>query len=204
MYIPDHFSVHHQNDIEAFISENRFGVFIFCQNNNFEASHLPFTYTKVDHQYALEFHIARENPLAKMIQNDTSALFVIQGAHGYITSSVYHHANVPTYNYEAVHLHGKIKLMDENELKHHLESLTNEFEKQNQTKLELGQLPKELLTNYFKEIIGFKLHAQKIEASFKLSQNRNKADFDEILNDLSRNPNHQALIKAMKSKRQND
>jgi predicted FMN-binding regulatory protein PaiB len=50
---------------------------------------------------------------------------------------------------------------------------------------------------YFKEIIGFKITSYKTEAAFKLSQNRNEADFQAIIEDLKKDPSNHSLVRAM-------
>ena len=52
-------------------------------------------------------------------------LAIFSGVHTYISSSWYNHENVPTWNYLAVHVSGKIRLIEGQELMDHLKSLTD-------------------------------------------------------------------------------
>lgn len=62
------------------------------------------------------------------MEDDDEVLCDFLGAHSYISSSWYEKTNVSTWNYEAVQIRGKIKLMNNKELFQHLEKLTFKYE----------------------------------------------------------------------------
>ena len=73
------------------------------------------------------------------------------------------------------------------------------FTSERTNKLDYSKFSKSMLENYLNEIIGFRLRAYKIEAAYKMSQNRNEADFQNIVTDLSesKNPLDQEVAKEM-------
>ncbi len=104
---------------------------------------------------------------------------IVNGEHSYITPRWYRSGrDVPTWNYAVAHLHGNIELVesfaDQVEI---LKQLTVFFESTSPSPWKF-ELPDDLLNEsaLTAAIISFKFHVEKIEAKFKLSQNRSKAD----------------------------
>ena len=93
----------------------------------------------------LQCHLALANPTWQRIQNGAQVLAVFQGPNAYISSSyVTTKAEtgrvVPTWNYQAVHVQGKVQVIqDPDRLKHHLSQLTSQHEA---TMTELWSRPK--------------------------------------------------------------
>jgi transcriptional regulator len=199
MFVPESFMEYDLNKIESFLLNNSFGTLIHSGDSEPIATHLPFLIERKDTSLRLEGHIALQNEQSRFIRKGKSVLVTFLGPSGYISSTVYGHPNVPTYNYQAVHVYGSITPMSENQLINHLEKMVNKHEESRSPSLDLKHLPNDILESYYKEILGFKIESYKIEAAFKLSQNRNSTDFESILNDLSKDPKNEALIEAMKN-----
>ncbi len=201
MYIPADFRVDDPAVIRAFLEEHPFGMLTVNGSNGWPVStHLPFLFVETQDQWAVECHLALANELADFLVNGAKATMVVNGAHGYVSSSVYTHVNVPTYNYQAVHLSGTIEVMDETELVEHLKAVVADFEKSRASQLDFDNWPAEMIRHYVTEIKGVRLIILKTEAAFKLSQNRNEVDFDRIVNDLEQIGQHE-LAKAMRLNR---
>lgn len=200
MYIPKDFELKDQGLILTFLEQHPFGSLAVNGPDGIPAIvHIPFSFEFTGSATHLEFHVAAENPIVPAISGAGQGKLIVLGAHGYISSSVYRHVNVPTYNYESVHVSGKIRRLTNPELKHHLTKLVDSFEANRENKLHMSQWPADLLDAYMQEIVGFRLEMHHLEAAFKLSQNRNEADFNRILDDLNtRTSNDQQLADAMK------
>jgi transcriptional regulator len=56
-----------------------------------------------------------------------------------------------------------------------------------------------MIEAYKKEILGFRITSTRIEAAYKLSQNRNKEDHKRILADLEKDENNRSIVEAMKN-----
>ena len=200
MYIPQEFNIEDEEIIRSFIRANPLGTFITTFGGAQPyITHLPFLLIEDQSGFYLEAHIAKENLHSRILMNDKDSTIVFTGAQGYISSSVYGHENVPTWNYQAVHVHGKLEMLDDKELIQHLKASVKFFERGRENPLELASISKELLNAYLPDIIGFRLNPYKVEAAFKLSQNRNETDFTSIVNDVEQRPDGRALAQAMKT-----
>ncbi len=200
MYIPKEFELKDQELVLKFLEQHPFGALTVNGPDGFPAVvHIPFTCEFTASGNCLEFHVAKENTIVSAISEVNRGKLIVLGAHGYISSSVYTHINVPTYNYEAVHVSGKIEQLTDPEMKHHLTRLVDSFEAGRENKVHMNQWPADLIEAYMKEIVGYRIEIQQLEAAFKLSQNRNEVDFNRILADLNeRTSNDQQLAQAMK------
>ena len=129
MYIPEIYKNENQEEIIDFLKKNSFGILINQNNGNIAATHIPLELEINENgkQY-LEGHISKENPQWKSFENDNSILAVFSGPHSYISPSWYDHENVPTWNYIAVHVHGKVKILDDKRAILSLKKLIDKYE----------------------------------------------------------------------------
>ncbi|HYG39996.1 MAG TPA: FMN-binding negative transcriptional regulator [Cytophagales bacterium] len=104
--------------------------------------------------------------------------------HHYISSSWYAHPNAPTWNYMSVHISGKSKIIEGEMLWEAVRRLTDKYEKMAREPISLATLP-ESVQKQMNGLVGFEISIEKVEASFKLSQNRNAKDYENIIQELS-------------------
>jgi transcriptional regulator len=103
--------------------------------------------------------------------------------HSYISSSWYNHPNAPTWNYLSVHVTGKLKKVEGEKIWESVRRLTNRYEQKSANPVSLDTLP-ESVQKQMNGIVGFEISIDKVEAAFKLSQNRNDEDFQNIVKQL--------------------
>lgn len=127
---------------------------------------------------ALQFHISRGNGLVRGLDG-TTALAVVNGPDGYVSPRWDGDpaASVPTWNYVAVELEGRVRRMDEEGLIGLLEALSARHE---------GRLPAPAWTldklaaprrrQLMAGIAGFEMEIAAWRPTFKLSQNKDAAD----------------------------
>lgn len=202
MYVPKEFSVKDQTQRDAFIAEHPFVTLTSVDTDGFPiATHLPVIAKQDEQSWIFEGHMALANNQSQHVQNGQKALVIITGSDAYISSSLYTHENAPTWNYEAVHAYGVLELLTNEELDKHLDDLVAFFEKNRVKPLVYSHFSPTMIESYKKEIVGFRLKAVKIEAAFKLSQNRNEIDQKAIIADLEKCPfsGAQEMAKVMKS-----
>ncbi|MCI2256885.1 FMN-binding negative transcriptional regulator [Domibacillus sp. PGB-M46] len=184
MYIPKYYRVTDVDEIQEFIQMNSFGTLVTTKQGKPIATHLPLQLMKEGDTYYLTGHMAYRNPQWRTFETCEDVLVMFQGPHAYVSSSWYEQENVPTWNYQAVHVYGTASILNEEELKQDLAMLLQKYEKYRKNAVLWDKLSPQLLEKELKGIIGFKIQVQEIQAANKLSQNRNKKDYQNIVNKL--------------------
>jgi transcriptional regulator len=100
-----------------------------------------------------------------------------------VSSSWYNHENVPTWNYIAVHVYGKLSILNEQELMGSLNRLVDKYESNSVNPVKVEKLSENTLRS-IKGIVGFKIKIENIHSAYKLSQNRNDEDHHNIVKEL--------------------
>lgn len=186
MYIPEEFLIQDEATILAFLQSHSFGTCCATHAHaRLTASQLPFVIEKENDALVFYTHVAKANPLSAL-ENGDEVLLLFQGEHGYISSSWYASTNVPTWNYEAVHVYGAVQRQTPEELYPQLKKLTAQHEKEVDGHINPDELPERMIESYLQHILGLKITATRVEAQFKLSQNRNEKDFGLIIEQLEK------------------
>lgn len=186
MYIPSSFAENDINKLFGFIRENNFGI-LFSNNQNFpEATHLPFMLNKnFGENGTLIAHFAKANKHWKRISEQQEMLVIFNGPHSYISPSWYkNRVTVPTWNYAAVHVYGKPKVIHErNQLLQMVTDLTNFHENQIKSNWSLEE-GESIIETELKAIVGIEIEISRIEGKFKFNQNRSIDDQARVLENL--------------------
>ncbi|RAS89371.1 FMN-binding negative transcriptional regulator [Priestia endophytica] len=206
MYIPRYFKVTHVDEIWEFVQENSFGTMVTTKQGKPIATHLPLQLVKEGDTYYITGHVAYGNPQWRTFETCKDVLVMFQGPHAYISSSWYKQENVPTWNYQAVHVYGTASILNEEELKQDLTKLLQKYEKHRKNPVLWDKLSPEVLEKQLKGIVGFKIKVQEIQAANKLSQNRNEDDYQHIVNKLyeEKDLNSQQMAQLMERKFKKD
>lgn len=183
MYTPAHFRAEDRAKISAVIHAHSFATLTTRGAGGLTTSHLPFLYDEsAGPQGTLFAHIARANGQWRDFsgQPAAEALVVFQGEHGYISPRWYAgHAtmkHVPTWNYEAVHAYGVPRVLeDARRTVELLEKTIRRYEPAGSPYSVHGH-PADFLDQMVKAIVAFEIPLTRLEAKFKLSQNRTKED----------------------------
>ncbi|MGN7375734.1 FMN-binding negative transcriptional regulator [Bacillus halotolerans] len=202
MYIPKYYKVTNVDDIWDFVQNNSFGTIVTTAQGKPIATHLPLQLMKEGDTYYITGHIAYGNPQWRTFETCEDVLVMFQGPHAYISSSWYEKENVPTWNYQAVHVYGTASILNEEELKHDLTMLLQKYEKNRESPVLWDKLSPQLLESQLKGIVGFKMKVEEIHASYKLSQNRNEKDYMNIIDQLRHegNPNSKQMAELMEKR----
>ncbi|WP_043931208.1 FMN-binding negative transcriptional regulator [Bacillus sp. EB01] len=202
MYVPKFFKVTDVNEIWDFVQTNSFGTLVTTDGGKPIATHLPLGVVKKGDDCYVTGHIAYGNPQWRTFTTCDSGLVMFQGPHAYVSSSWYSHENVPTWNYQAVHMYGKVVILNKEELIEDLTGMLEKYEQKRENPVLWDKLSPELLERELKGIVGFKIKVEEIQAAYKLSQNRNAADYKNIIAQLQneRNPNSKQLAEQMEKR----
>ena len=182
MYVPKMFKVTDLEEIYAFIEANSFATLVTTEKGKPIATHLPLEMKKQGEDYYLTGHLAYGNRQWRTF--DTEVLAIFQGPDAYISSSWYEQEEVPTWNYQAVHVYGQAIIIEKKELIEDLTIMLTKYEENREHPVLWDTLSSELLEKELKGIVGFKIKVNEIQAAYKLSQNRNKKDFRNIIEQL--------------------
>lgn len=201
MYTPEIYKNENKQAVENFIHENGFGLLINYSNQKLCATHIPLVLrtTNIGTQI-LEGHVSIDNPQGKNFVNDEMVLVVFSGANAYISSSWYDHENVPTWNYEAVHVYGKIKILDYKEALLSLKTLVDKYEINSQNPIRIEDLSKKTMLQA-RGIIAFNIEITAIESTKKLSQNRDEKNYKNIIKELEKTKKANELQVAVAMKK---
>ncbi|MEO0059187.1 MAG: Protease synthase and sporulation protein 2 [Bacteroidota bacterium] len=187
MYTPEIYQNHNQQEIESFLKSNAFGILINQTNNKIWGTHIPLELENMSNgKQILVGHIALENPQSKHLLNNDEVLCIFNGPHTYISSSWYDHENVPTWNYIAVHVYGKVRLHNLQETINDLEKLVDKYELNQQNPVKVVDFSKRTMLQA-RAILGFEIEITEIQATKKMSQNRDQKNYDNIIYELEKN-----------------
>jgi transcriptional regulator len=196
MYTPDLYKNENPEEIRAFLKENSFGILINQTNGKLCATHIPIELERnTDGKEILQGHISKLNPQAEGFAENDQVLAVFTGPHSYISSSWYDHENVPTWNYIAVHVYGRIKIVDEAATIEQLKKLVDKYEANSENPVRVENLSTKTMREA-KGIFGFEIEIDEIQATKKLSQNRDDHNYKNIISELEKTENPQSIAVA--------
>ena len=175
MYIPSHNRVEDRATINAFIHAYGFATVITNRGAVPFASHLPVLLDESGGR--LRSHMARANEQWRHFAPDREVLCIFHGPHAYITPSWYvQQHDVPTWNYAAVHVYGLPRIVDEHAaLKQIVSNTTDKYEALMPQPFQLTLTDLEI-DRMLRAIVGFTVEITRVEAKFKLGQNRSAED----------------------------
>ena len=202
MYIPKYYKVTDADEIREFVQNNSFGTMVTTKQGKPIATHLPLSFSKKEDDYYITGHMAYGNPQWRTFETCEDVLVMYQGPHAYISSSWYEHENVPTWNYQAVHVYGRASILTEEELQQELTMMLQKYEKHRENPVLWEKLSLQVLEKEMKGIVGFKIKVKEIQAAYKLSQNRNEKDYLNIVDKLHEEEdiNSQQMGKVMEKR----
>ncbi|MFM2229742.1 MAG: Protease synthase and sporulation protein 2 [Bacteroidota bacterium] len=203
MYIPENYTLTNQAEIHEFIQKNSFALLINQTQGRLWATHLPLVLDiKSDGTPYLLGHLSKLNPQSTSLHTEDEVLVVFTGPNAYISSSWYDHENVPTWNYIAVHVYGKVRLHSHEEALEGLKKLVDKFEENVKNPIRIENLSEKTMREA-RGITGFEIEITSIQAQKKLSQNRDNHNYQSIITQLENQDDAQAkaVAAAMKKNR---
>jgi len=176
LYVPDHFDARDRAAVARLLHDHPFATLVTATRGEPLVSHVPLLHVAdCEPHGTLVGHFARANPHAAA---DGESIAIFHGPHAYVSPSWYEEpaAAVPTWNYAVVHAHGTLELArDAAETRAILDALIHRFESHRAAPWQLG-LDRARLDAMVAAIVGFRIKVRRLDAKFKLSQNRPPAD----------------------------
>ncbi len=171
MYIPASFAEPDLGLLHDFIEQHSFGVMASQVDGSPYATHLPFLLERgAGAKGTLVGHVARANVHWQHLESQP-VLVVFSGPHAYISPTWYEAENVvPTWNYAAVHVVGRVQLVNEPaELSAILQRMVQWYEQPLPTPWTFEDSP--FVQQLVAQIVGLRLEIDSIEGKWKLNQN---------------------------------
>ena len=207
MYIPSRYRELDPAIIEQFLRANDFATLISTDGERLVATHLLVDLQhRDDGVVVLNGHMARANKQWRTFENNQEVLTIFSGPHTYISPRWYNHTNVPTWNYMAIHVTGTPRVITEHaELYSLLKRLVDKHEAGSGAvpPYRLESLPEDFAAKQMQAIVGFQIEVSRMDANFKLSQNRDQESYDNVVTELYRRTDHnsRAVADEMKQRR---
>jgi transcriptional regulator len=192
MYLPNVFAESSIDRARAIANAYPFATLIVHGDDDaLEIAHLPFLLDCGDADAslgALRAHVARANPIAKLLlAKPRRATVVFGGPHAYVTPRWYASPGrqVPTWNYAVVHAHGDAVAIGERvETERALADLAARFEQGADSPWTFESLPRDFVDELVPAIVAFRIEVTRVEAKLKLSQNRSAEDRRRVIEGL--------------------
>jgi transcriptional regulator len=187
MYNPPHFEESRPDELERIIAEYPLGTLVYHATDGLDAAHLPFIYKKEQGPKGkLIAHVARKNPIWQQVANDTDVLTIFHGSNSYISPNWYPskqetHRHVPTWNYQVVHIHGRIRFIDDAKFLRSVVALLTQIHETRAAETKPWKMSdgdKDYIDQQIASIVGLEIDVTRIVGKSKLSQNREPRDQD--------------------------
>ena len=139
----------------------------------------PVVVRDIDGEVALDFHVSRGNALAPHLTQGFRAVVLATGEDAYVSPDWYESADqVPTWNYRSVEAEGSVAPLADAELIALLDDLSAQEEARLLPKKPWtrGKMKAGKFENMLRAIQGARLFVERLEGTFKLSQNKADAD----------------------------
>ncbi|BDX31492.1 transcriptional regulator [Mycobacterium antarcticum] len=186
MYVPGHFAPD-DDAVDQLLSQQRAADLVTAGENGLEATMLPFVYDP--ERATLQGHFARNNEHWRHVDG-REALVIVRGPDFYVTPGWYaskaeHGRVVPTWNYVVAHVHGTATIHDDTVwLGDLVRRLTDHHEARRPAPWSVDDAPETFIAGQLRAIVGVEVAITRIDAKFKLSQNRPGADVDGVIDGL--------------------
>ena len=169
------------------------------------ATHVPLLCEERDGKIYLQGHVMRETDHFRAFECNPNVLAVFSGPNAYVSAAWYTHPHGgSTWNYMTVHVRGSLRFMDDDAFQDFMRRLSLKFEGGDQSSPTVfDNLPQAYKDSLMPAIAGFEICAERIEHTFKLSQNRDENSYKNIIAQLEKG-DLQAIAVAEEMKRRKE
>ncbi len=191
MYIPPHFAITDPQVLHRIMGDHPLGVLVTSASSGLDANHIPFEFNPSAGKLGvLTGHVARANPVWKQCLQGADVMVIFRGDETYISPNWYPskhetHRQVPTWNYEVVHVFGRLTVRDDEKfMRGVVARLTRTHEAQEPKPWKMGDSAPDYIDGMLKAIVGLEITIERFEGKSKLSQNRESRDLQGAVDKL--------------------
>jgi transcriptional regulator len=184
MYIPSHFAASDSQLGLDIIDQHSFATLVTVHDGLPFATHLPLLLDRRGPHGTLVGHVARANPQWQQLEPGQPVLAVFAGPHAYVSPTWYapRPENVPTWNYVAVHVRGRPRLLPAGAPT--LDVVSRLSARHDGRGYEVDT-DGDAMQKLSRAIVAFEIEIDEILTKLKLSQNRPAADQAEVARQLA-------------------
>jgi transcriptional regulator len=185
MYIPKHFEETRVEEIRRVIGDHPFGALVVNGPAGLDATHIPFEFDPDAGPHGLLLaHVARANPVWTECKDGDPVMVMFQGGDAYVSPNWYpskheFHRQVPTWNYQLVHVHGRLRIRDDERFVRGVVAKltrTHEALAGGAKPWKMGDSERDYIDQLVAAIIGIEVEIERIVGVSKLSQNKEERD----------------------------
>ena len=186
MYVPAHFAAP-ADALDQLLAAPGAVDLVSSTPGGLTAMTLPMLHDPV--AGTLSGHLARTNPQWRDTVGDV--LVIVRGPDAYVSPGWYaskteHGRVVPTWDYVLAHVHGELVVHDDaGWLEQHVRRLTDAHEAGRAEPWAVADAPERFVAGQLRAIVGVEVRIRRVEAKWKLSQNRPGADIDGVVAGLT-------------------
>lgn len=176
-----------EQDIKEFIAKYPFAFLSGVDSENKPvATQIPVFIEEKEGRKILRGHIMKNTDHHKAFMQNENVLAVFTGHNTYVSGTWYSNPHTPsTWNFMSVHAKGSIKFLDDEALIDALRMVSLHFENYNNESATIyDNLPAEYTARLMKAIVAFEIEIKELDTVFKLSQDRDKASYKNIIEKL--------------------
>jgi transcriptional regulator len=183
MYTPTHFALTQPEQLQRIIHAHPLGVLVSAGPAGLDADHIPFEFDPASGPLGkLLAHVARANPLWQRCPTGSEVMVIFRGAESYVSPNWYPskheaHRQVPTWNYEVVHAHGRLRVLDDERFVRGLVArLTKRHEAAEPKPWKMGDSAPAFIDEMLAKVVGIEIELRSLTGKSKLSQNKEARD----------------------------
>ena len=186
MYVPRHNRNEDRPTLVAFMRAHPFATLVTHGADGLRATHLPVVAEEEGDRVRLLAHLARANPQWADFADGREAMTIFAEPHAYISPRHYERAeSVPTWNYVAVHAYGAPRIIEDRDEKHAQQSkLIAQHDAEYGARF--PDLPRDYIDRMLGAIVAFAIDVTRLDARFKLSQEKLPVERERIIAELGR------------------
>lgn len=187
MYNLPYYKTSSASELITFMKEHSFATLMGCEGNRVAATQVPLLIEEREGKLFLMGHIMRKQDHHLAFEANPNVLALFTGPHVYVSATWYSNPHqASTWNYMSVHARGTLRFLDDKGLIEVLRKLTLHYENNESTTTIYDNLTPEYVAPLLKSIVGFEIEVTAFENVFKLSQNRDRESYKNIIMELSR------------------
>jgi transcriptional regulator len=195
MYLPQHYEETRTEELHRVITQYPFGALVVHGPGGLDANHLPFElHSDKGERGHLLAHVARANPVWQEMADGSEAMVIFRGADAYISPNWYpskheQHRQVPTWNYRVVHVHGTLRIRDDEKFVRGVVARltrTHEAGTGDARPWKMTDSSPEYINHLLTLIVGIEVEIAKMVGKWKLSQNKEARDRSNAAEELKK------------------